>query len=287
MKLLFTAAILVLFNQQVISQGTKSFDSTNVRYKWDIFYTEARDSLQSVDVYWNSKSKNSNVLMFVHGGGWLSGDKKQYREMASNLAAYGLTVVLVNYRLSPLVKFPSHTDDVVSAISWTNKFINRYYGNKKKIYLMGHSAGGHIISLIALDDKYLKKYKLKPTDIRGVMTIDAVFEIKPQEGGATKKYLGMVFGDDENIWNQASCKNYIKGKSMGKTIPPFLISWGKQGNELIIKESQNIIKEFGENGIKMQTYIFETKDHYAFVDELKDNKSPFLEKIIGFMGNDD
>jgi arylformamidase len=284
MRLILSLILFILFIQQSFSQETKSFDSTNVRHHLDIFYTETKDSLQSLDVYWNSKSKDAKVLMFVHGGGWLSGDKKQYRDMASRLAKNELTVVLINYRLSPKVKFPSHIEDVASAIHWAESSIETYNGNKENIYLMGHSAGGHLISLLLFDKSYLEKYEMIPSDIVGAITISGVFEIKPQEGGATKKYLEMVFGDNETIWESATCKNHIDTETKNM-VPPFLISWGKEESKLIVDESQKIITEFNANEIKFQPFIFEGKNHYAFKDDLKDSESGFYRTLMQFMEN--
>ncbi|MCB9035502.1 MAG: alpha/beta hydrolase [Lewinellaceae bacterium] len=284
MRFVLTIILFLLFSQKSFSQETKKFDSTNVRHQWDIFYTKTKDSLQSLDVYWNSESKDAKVLLFVHGGGWLSGDKKQYREMASSLAGNGLTIVLINYRLSPMVKFPSHIEDVASAIYWTKSSIGTYNGNKENIYLMGHSAGGHLISLLLFDNAYLEKYEMAPSDIAGAITISSVFEIKPQEGGATKKYLGMVFGENDTIWEKATCKNHIDTETKNK-VPPFLISWGKEEEKLIVDESLSILDEFKDSKIKFQTYIFNGKDHYVFKNDLKDVKSGFFEKLMQFMEN--
>lgn len=281
---LFLIIILLMLNQRISSQEIQGYDTSNVKYKWDIFYTEENDSLQSLDVYWNSKSEKAKVLLFVHGGGWLSGDKKQYREMAAYLADNGLTVVLINYRLSPQIKFPAHTEDAAAAINWTYNFVNQFNGDKENIYLMGHSAGGHLISLIACDEKFLKKYQLEPGNIAGIITISGVFEIKPQEGGATKKYLGMVFGSEESIWEEASCKTHINEKTKNKT-PAFLISWGREEDELIVNESKNIIEEFKTAETKFQSYIFESKDHYVFINELKEKESVFFKKVSQFMSN--
>jgi arylformamidase len=281
---LFLITILFILNQQISSHEMPGYDSSNVKYKWDIFYTEKQDSLQSLDVYWNSELENAKVLLFVHGGGWLSGDKKQYREMAASLAGNGMTVVLVNYRLSPQVKFPAHTEDVAAAINWTYTFVNKYNGDKENIYLMGHSAGAHLISLIVCDERYLEKYDLEPSNIAGIITISGVFEIKPQEGGATEKYLGMVFGNDESIWEKASCKTYIDKTTKNK-LPAFLISWGREEDELIVNESKNIIEEFKSAGIKFQSYVFKGKDHYTFINELKEKESDFFQKVMRFIGN--
>jgi acetyl esterase/lipase len=281
MRFIFTVIFLFYLSLVAFSQ-TINLDSSNVRHNLDIFYTKNEDSLQSLDVYWNGNSKSAGVLVFVHGGGWLSGDKKQYRKMAANLASNGITVVLINYRLSPKVKFPAHTEDVAAAIHWTSSFIDKYNGDKENIYLMGHSAGAHLISLLVCDEKYLGKYELMPEDVAGAITISGVFEIKPQEGGATKKYLGMVFGDNERIWETASCKKHIDTTTKHK-IPPFLISWGKEEEKLIVDESLNFIDVLKESEIKFQSYTFSGRDHYTFRNDLKDVKSNFFKQVMQFM----
>ncbi len=284
MRLVSTLILFLLLNHQSFSQERKGFDSTNtnVKHHWDIFYTKAKDSLQSLDVYWNSESKDAKVLIFVHGGGWLSGDKKQYKEMAENLARNGLTVVLVNYRLSPMVKFPSHIEDVASAIHWTKSTIGTFNGNKETIYLMGHSAGGHLISMMLFDKSYLEDYKIFPSDIAGSVIISGVFEIKPQEGGATKKYLEMVFGSDETVWQRATCKNYIDYETKNN-IPPLLISWGKDESKLIVNESVNFTNELQNNQIDFQTYLFNSKNHNAFKEDLINSNSEFYKELMRFI----
>jgi acetyl esterase/lipase len=281
MRFVFTALFLFLYCSAIFSQNVNP-DSSAVKKQWGIFYTENEDSLQSLDVYWNSKSKNAKVLIFVHGGGWLSGDKKSYREMAAQLSDNGITVLLVNYRLSPAVKFPAHVEDVTAAVYWTYLFINKYNGDKDNIYLMGHSAGGHLISLILCDKSYLGKYGMVPTDIAGAVTISAVFEIKTQDGGASKKFLGMVFSDNEMVWRNASCKNHIDSTSKN-SIAHFLISWGEKEDPLIVNESKNIIAEFKKAGIDFQTYIFEENKHNAFNNDLKNNKSAFYKRLMQFI----
>lgn len=281
-KVLPLVGLLLLIHQQIYSQKTQSFDSNDLRYQHNIFYAGTNDTLQSLDVYWNSKSKNVSVLVFVHGGGWLSGDKKQYRGMASYLASNGLTVVLVDYRLSPKVKFPYHIEDVAAAINWVKDSIESYNGKKENIYLMGHSAGGQLITLLMFDKTYLKKYGIVPNDIAGVITISGVFEIKPQEGGATKKYLGMVFGENEKIWRQATCKTHIN-TNMKNLVPPFLISWGSKENELIMNESLNIIEELKAHEVSYQSFLFDNNNHYAFKDDLMNTGSRFYKNVVEFI----
>lgn len=253
----------------------------SVKYQLDIAYGGEKDSLQNLDVYWNDAAKSANVIFFVHGGGWLSGDKKTYRDIAESLAGQGMTVILVNYRLSPRVKFPAHVEDVAAAFAWAHEFVHEYNGDPQKIFLMGHSAGAHLISLIACNDQYIRKYEISPRTIAGVITISGVFEIKTQEGGATREYLGMVFGEDEDVWARASCKNYFsKSKN---TLPEFLITWVEAENELIVNENLNIVRAFKAADLPVQSFVFEGNNHDAFVTALQDPNSAFYKKVIKFI----
>ncbi len=275
---LFLSSIITAFFLLVFSAYCFGSD---VNKELDIFYTDEKDTLRSVDVFWSNDSKDTNVIVFVHGGGWLSGDKKQYREMAMSLASRGMTVVLVNYRLSPKVKFPVHLEDVCVALAWTINSVSNYNGDPNKIFLMGHSAGGYLITMAVCDDEYINLYDITPRDIAGIITISGVFEIKTQEGGATKKYLGMVFGNDEEIWKEATCQNYINESR--NDIPPILISWTDEENDLIKNESLNLIEALNTAGLQYQTFVFKGNDHNAYMTKLQDPESNFSKELTKFI----
>lgn len=258
-----------------------SSQSSGVKHQWDVFYTNDKDSLRSLDVYWNDASEEANVILFVHGGGWLSGDKNAYRDMAAKLAGQGMTVILANYRLSPRVKFPAHVEDVAASIAWAATSVVKYNGSPTKMYLMGHSAGGHLVSLAVCDEQYLGRHDLAPSNVAGLITISGVFEIKPQEGGATKKFLGMVFGDDEEVWSQATCQTHIEKSKSG--LPPLLVAWVEGEGDLIKNESLNIIRSLKTAGLKYQSFVFEGNEHNAFVTALQDSESGFSKELRAFI----
>ncbi len=87
----------------------------------DIPYTaEPVDSAkQALDVYHQESAKNAPVLVFVHGGAWVRGDRKQYPFLANRFAREGYVVVVPSYRLSPKFVHPAHIEDVASAVAWT------------------------------------------------------------------------------------------------------------------------------------------------------------------------
>jgi acetyl esterase/lipase len=242
----------------------------------NIRYVSSFDTLQQLDVFWAPQTNDSPVLVFFHGGGFLSGNKADYRTMAAFLSQKGIVVVLVNYRLSPKVKYPYHEEDAAAAVAWVFQNIHDYGGSKEKIYLMGHSAGGQLATLLVSNKDFLRKYNIDQSNIKGVITVGSVFEVKTQEGGATPKYLETVYGADPTIWAEASCKSHLNND---EKLPPFLVAWSSEDHPLIIKESSNFIEILRRQRRDFKTYVFEGGGHNAFQNELTDSESDFSKLV--------
>jgi acetyl esterase/lipase len=81
-------------------------------------------------------------------------------------------------------------------VAWTRKHIAKYGGDPERLYLLGHSAGGHLVSLLATDDSYLRAEGLKRSDIKGVISASGVYRVPPGPmrltlGGAGPKGVGV------------------------------------------------------------------------------------------------
>ena len=126
------------------------------------------------------------VMIWVHGGGWIAGDKANRLEHKIRLFINaGWIFVSVNYRLSPSdipsnpddmdpnrIKYPVHCQDVASAIAWVYHNIADYGGDPSQISLMGHSAGAYIVSAIATNESFLKEYGLNLSIIKHAVSLD-------------------------------------------------------------------------------------------------------------------
>src|SRR5262249_38587100 len=146
-----------------------------------------------------------------------------------------------------------HVKDVAAAVAWTREHIAEYGGNPERIFLLGHSAGGHLVSLLATDESYLQAEGLKSSVIKGVICGSGVYHIPPGTvevslGGTALKALGVAqlwplrgdntpllklpfagfpaeidiygapFGDDPKERDKASPLRYVR-----PGLPPFLI----------------------------------------------------------------
>jgi acetyl esterase/lipase len=106
---------------------------------------------QKVDVYTPKAAAPFPVVVLIHGGGWVQGDKMEYRTSIKTeaLLARGYAVVAVNYRLSGIAKFPAQIQDVKAAVRWIRANATTYNLNPNKIGAWGTSAGGHLTALLA------------------------------------------------------------------------------------------------------------------------------------------
>ncbi|MDP9174976.1 MAG: alpha/beta hydrolase [Planctomycetota bacterium] len=111
---------------------------------------------QKLDIYVPRRViKPAKVVVFFYGGDWQTGEKENYRFTAEALTSEGYIAVLPNYRVYPEVRFPAFVQDAAMAVRWVHDNIEHFGGNGCQIYLMGHSAGAHIVALLTFDAHYL------------------------------------------------------------------------------------------------------------------------------------
>tara|TARA_R100000935_G_scaffold22688_1_gene41712 strand:- start:152 stop:982 length:831 start_codon:yes stop_codon:yes gene_type:complete len=168
-------------------------------------------SQPSLNIFTPKKSNlNTNpVLLFVHGGNWNSGNKDLYNFFGNNFAKKGITTVIVGYTLSPEADYEMMTSQIAEAIKWTLKNIFKYKGDPDKLFLTGHSAGGHLVALAAMDPQY----EIDPSSISGIILNDAagldmhnyLQQIPPT---TTDNYLS-TWTNDPETWKKASPIYYV------------------------------------------------------------------------------
>ena len=121
---------------------------------------------QQLDVYRPKDVEGKlPVIVSVHGGGWVYGDKKLYSHYCVSLAQRGFVVVNFTYRLSPESKFPCHLEDTVSVFDWTVKNAEKFGMDIENIFAVGDSAGGNILALyseMCTNPEYANKYDFAP-----------------------------------------------------------------------------------------------------------------------------
>jgi acetyl esterase/lipase len=124
------------------------------------------------------------VVVFVHGGTWITGDRSYYEpivglyaNLGRALARHGIVAVVPSYRIHPFGKLPDMIDDVTSALAWTHAHIGDFGGAPDRIVMAGHSAGAHLVSTLASDDATLTSRHADPSWVRGYALIGGIYDI--------------------------------------------------------------------------------------------------------------
>src|SRR5207244_2268370 len=107
-------------------------------------YGEPQNEQQTLDVYTPAEGKNHPVVVWIHGGGWHSGDKKDVQKKPQAFTDKGFVFVSINYRLWPSVTIKQIAENVAKAIHWTHDHAADYGGDPNIIFVMGHSAGAQL-----------------------------------------------------------------------------------------------------------------------------------------------
>jgi acetyl esterase/lipase len=146
-----------------------------------------KDPLQKLD-YWKPVKAGSPLVIFVHGGGWKRGDKRNAtgEEKAGHYLQQGYAFASINYRLVPAATVEQQAQDVADAIAHLVGRAESLGFDATRVVLMGHSAGAHLSALVGTHMKYLKQAELGPKSLRGVIPLDgACYDVPRQiaEGG--------------------------------------------------------------------------------------------------------
>ncbi|MEO8253447.1 MAG: alpha/beta hydrolase [Flavobacterium sp.] len=267
---------LLLIISMLILTSCASKKHKNIAYLEDTNNKEEQPTL-NIFTPRDSKYTNNQVLIFVHGGNWNSGDKKMYSFIGRNFAKKGITTVIAGYTLSPKANYDTMAKEIAAAVKWTKKNIRNYNGNPDEIFLTGHSAGGHLIALIGTNPKYLENKK----DIKGIILNDAAgLDMKHylEENPPTNQddYLA-TWSKNPKEWKEASPIYFLDQKT-----PQMMIYQGTKTYESIKIGNERFLKEVHKYQTDV-TPILLNKKHVPMVLQYVFPWSKRYNEILDFM----
>ncbi|HVB34952.1 MAG TPA: alpha/beta hydrolase [Patescibacteria group bacterium] len=179
------------------------------------------EKFNSLDLYLPEGVKNAPLVFFVHGGGWRLGDKDHPTTLIDMFARMGIGLASVNYRLAPKSTWPVQIEDVARAFDWVYKNAAQYGIDRNRLVVAGGSAGGQLVSLLALDTKYLSDEGVPSDAIKGVVSISGVYDLAAwPEPDIIPTREHVEFGNDPAVIRAASPSTYVSASA-----PPFLLTF--------------------------------------------------------------
>lgn len=243
----------------------KPFSMTRegVRVHSHIAYADA-GKRNLLDIYQPSEPREGGfpVLLQVHGGGWMIGEKEQQaKPLMFHLAQRGWLCVAINYRLSPHAAFPAHIVDVKKSIAWIRENIAEYGGDPDFIAITGGSAGGHLSSLAALTPNYAPfqpEFEHVDTSIQGAVPFYGVydfrdrFDIRPEmsmEKMLADKVMQCTEQENPALWDTGSPLSHVNEEA-----PPMFVIHGTHDSLVWVEEARTFVSAMQKDSRQAVVY---------------------------------
>ncbi|HKU16188.1 MAG TPA: alpha/beta hydrolase [Steroidobacteraceae bacterium] len=227
---------------------------------------------QALDVYLPKKRvKKAPVLLFLHGGGFMEGDRAHYGYVARPYAEKGIITVVSGYRMAKRgVPYPAQSDDTKAAIVWIHKNIGKFGGDPNTIFLSGHSVGATLSADASFDRSWMKQAGVPHDAIKGVALISGDYDLSP---GENKDYAPTA-----ELEERAS-----PGRHLVDPAPLAVVAAGT--NEGKMRESaQDIEKRLTDKGVKSRLLILDGADHKDTVLAMGDPGSTLAAAVLEMIG---
>ena len=231
--------------------NTLTPSSTYRKTKGQAFGPGARDTL---DIYRAKNPKaDAPVLVFIHGGAWDRGSKDLYKFLAEGFTKSGYDIVLPNYRIYPEAKFPNFLDDNARAVAFT---ATTFPG--RPLVLIGHSAGGYNVLMLALRDEFLTKVGIKLCEtIIGVIALSAPVGVIPLKGARLIEIFPDAHAGEDGILNVVSAPT-----------PPFFLGHGEKDTTVNPVNSTLLAEKVTARGGRAEVKVYPGQSHIGPVKVL-------------------
>lgn len=242
----------------------------------DLEYADVDNKSQLLDLYLPKDVKNPPLLVWVHGGGWRSGDKGRGGILVSLGLRHGYACASINYRLSGEATFPAQMHDCKAAIRWLRAHAKEYGYDASRIGVGGSSAGGHLVALLGTSggDKKLEgtvgKYPDQSSSVQAVLDMwgptdflqmddhalpNARFKHNDPRSPESLLLGGPVLENKDKV-AAANPITYID-----KQDPPFLIVHGSQDPLVPVHQSQLLEAALKKAKVPVQLIVVEGAGH--------------------------
>ena len=211
-----------------------------------------------LDVY---APKNSDapgdhpVVVFFYGGGWESGDRNLYHFLGAQLASRGVVTVIPDYRVYPEVTFPAFMHDAAQAVAWAERNAVAFGGNPRRLFVMGHSAGAQIATLLALNGAYLRTEGLDPAALAGVIGLAGPYDFLPLQDATLKAIFG-----PESQWPDSQPIGFVRPGA-----PPMLLVTGGDDDTVDPGNTQRLATRLRAAGDHVTETIYPAIGHKILI----------------------
>ena len=236
----------------------------------DVPFGPTRD--ETLDIF-PARKANAPVLLFIHGGYWRMLSSKEFSLVARGPVAHDVTVVVSNYSLCPKVGLAEITRQSRAAVAWIANNITRYNGNPDRLFVAGHSAGGHQVGMLAATD-WVGEYGLPANIIKGGMPVSGLFDLRPFRHSWLQPKLQL----DADLIERQSPLFHIPAQA-----PPLLVTLGGDESDEFHRQSADYVAAWRAHGHHATEFAQPGKNHLTAIAGFEDADSALCRALMDFI----
>jgi acetyl esterase/lipase len=226
-----------------------------------------------LDLYLPAGKRDFPTLVWFHGGGLEGGDKGSAKALARALNADGVAVASANYRLSPKATYPAYLEDAAAAAVWVRKGIAVRGGDAARVFVGGHSAGGYLALMLALDARLLQAQGSRPADFAGYFPVSG----QTVTHYTVRKERGLPQG--AIVADEASPLRWVR-----KDAPPLLILAGEKDLPTRVEENRLLHANLRSLGAqRLRFLVLPDRDHGTVASKLAEDGDPGRAALLEFL----
>ncbi len=229
---------------------------------------------ETLDVFPAVGSTRAPVQVFFHGGYWFSRDKKDFSFLAKAVVPSGAVLVMVNYALLPAVDMDELVRQCRASLAWVHGNITSYGGDRDRIFVSGHSAGGHIAAMMMTTD--WSQFPAAPSDlIKGGCALSGIYDLEPVRLCFINETLGLTA-------DQARRNSPLHLPP--PTDMPLILAAGGNETDEFQRQTADQAEAWGELMTDCRLIMRPGHDHFTILGDLADGAGPLMGAIRAQMG---
>ncbi len=259
-----------------LAAGTEA--QTPITVQKDVIYSRTNGSAMLADIAYPVGGRNLPVIMYVHGGRWRAGERVNPEGLqVAEWAGQGFFAMTISYRLVGATPAPAAYQDLQTAIRWVHAHADAYGINQDRIYLIGNSAGGHLVALAATlgEGPYerIGGWETARSDVRAVISAAGPYELNTLSWG---DLWTPIEGDPVAARRLASPIHHI-----GPNTKPILIVHSDDDRSVPVQQAIDMARALERAGVKHRFVHYADRGHMSVTDEVKQHTLAFIAEVEG------
>jgi arylformamidase len=278
----FTQAEL---DEALNARGTApDFDAVLRRYDEDSARVRARfkgrlgvafgpSSEETLDIFPAARA-NAPVQLFIHGGYWRLLSRTENSFAAEALVPAGATVVVINYALAPHVSLDEIVRQCRASIAWTWKNARSFGADPDRLFISGHSAGGHLVGMMLATD-WERDFGVPADVVKGATAVSGLYDMRPIQKSFVNEWLKL---DEAGAVRNSPLLNLPTRGC------PLIISYGERDTGEFRRQSDEYLAAWRAKGHQGRYVDMPGFHHFDVMNEIANPKSALARAVFAQMG---